>query len=413
MSRRPAVSALCLLLIIAACTSQEGSSSTAAGETTVAATTPLVTDVAELPGRLVVIDDGGNIVTMDPDGSDPAPITEDAGDSAGYRQPTFSPVADTLAWSQITADGTALGSSDGRGGSRMAIPMNAPPFYMYWSPDGNGIGVLHNSAQGTIEFEIVDFAAQSTQVMGSGSPFYFSWSPDSSQVAAHVQFDVFATIDLEGNRSDLGATAEGYQAPHWAPEGIFHLGEDGLELRQEGGEARVLATTPGPVAFVVNRQGTRVAVQSIVAGDQPPGINAAITQTPALPGNAVVVVDVESSQVYEVVDSPSFGLFWSPDGTSLLVLQPIQDGSGEISAMVWRNGEVSEVSTLSPHPAFVEEVLRFFDQYGQSLQLWSPDSSGFALAGAIDDEPGIWVHTIAGGDPVKVAEGSWVSWSNT
>ena len=58
-----------------------------------------------------------------------------------------------------------------------------------------------------------------------------------------------------------------------------------------GAGATALATTPGPVAFVVNRQGTRVAIQSIVTGDQPPGINAAVTQTPALPGNAVVVID--------------------------------------------------------------------------------------------------------------------------
>jgi len=24
----------------------------------------------------------------------------------------------------------------------------------------------------------------------------------------------------------------------------------------------------------------------------------------------------------------------------------------------------------------------------------------------------VWVHTIGGGDPVKVYDGSWVSWSN-
>jgi hypothetical protein len=60
----------------------------------------------------------------------------------------------------------------------------------------------------------------------------------------------------------------------------------------------------------------------------------------------------------------------------------------------------------------VDEVLQFFDQYGQSLQLWSPDSAAFALVGAIKGDPGVWVHTIGGGDPVKVYDGSWVSWSN-
>jgi hypothetical protein len=59
----------------------------------------------------------------------------------------------------------------------------------------------------------------------------------------------------------------------------------------------------------------------------------------------------------------------------------------------------------------ITDVLRFFDQYGQSLQLWSPDSAAYVLPGAIDEETGIWVHTIAGGEPVNVAGGSWAAWS--
>ena len=350
---------------------------------------------------------------MEPDGSDPADITEDGGEAAGYRQPAFSPVADTVVWSEINAEGSGLGSSDGQGGNRVSIPMTAPPFYMSWSPDGNGIGVLHNSVGGTIEFEVVDVGATTSAVLAQGSPFYFSWSPDSSQVAAHVQSEFFGTIGLDGEEADLGATAQGYQAPHWIPAGILHLAEGGLELRQTGGEARLLATVPGPVAFVANRQGTRVAVQSFVEDEAPPGLNAAITETPAIPSNTVVVIDIDSGEMSEVVASTSIGLFWSPDGESLLVLSPDEGGAAELATIVWRAGEITELSTMSPNPAFVGDVLRFFDQYGQSLQLWSPDSAAYALPGAIDDDAGIWVHLVAGEDPVKVSDGSWVSWSNT
>ena len=143
----------------------------------------------------------------------------------------------------------------------------------------------------------------------------------------------------------------------------------------------------------------------------PPGVNAAITETPAVPSNTVVVIDVDSGEMSEVVNSTSIGLFWSPDGESLLVLDPDEGGAAELTALVWRGGETNEVSTISPNPSFVTEVLRFFDQYGQSLQLWSPDSAAFALPGAIGEDPGIWVHLLAGGDPVNVHDGSWVSWS--
>ncbi len=409
--RRLAITCV-LVLAATACTSESGSTSSAVDQTTAPATTPLVTEVADLPGRLVVVDESGNIVTTDPDGSNPVEITDDGGEAAGYRQPSFSPVADTVAWSEIDAEGSGLGSSDGQGGNRGSVPMTAPPFYLYWSPDGSGIGVLHNSIGGTIDFELVDVEAATSEIVASGSPFYFSWSPDSSQVAAHVQSEFFATIGLDGEGADLGATAAGYQAPHWVPAGILHLSADGLELRQVEGENRLLATVPGPIAFVANRQGTRVAVQSFVEEETPPGVNAAITETPAIPSNTVVVIDIESGEMSEVVASTSIGLFWSPDGQSLLVLNPDAGGAAELEPLVWRAGETTELSSFSPHQAFITDVLRFFDQYGQSLQLWSPDSAAFALPGAIGDDPGIWVYVVAGGDPVNVYDGSWVSWSN-
>jgi hypothetical protein len=156
-----------------------------------------------------------------------------------------------------------------------------------------------------------------------------------------------------------------------------------------------------------------VAVQSFVEEETPPGVNAAITQTPAIPSNTVVVLDIESGEMSEVVASTSIGLFWSPDGESLLVLNPDEGGAAELATIVWRAGDTTELSNMSPNPAFVADVLRFFDQYGQSLQLWSPDSAAFALPGAIDDDAGIWVHLVAGGDPVNVHDGSWVSWSAT
>lgn len=414
MIQRPLLWAAVLLLVTAACTadgiSDEGSTTTGVAPTTTTSA-PQTSDVSDLPGRLVVLDGGGNIVTIDPDGSNPVAITEDAGESARYAQPSFSPVADTIVWAEITTTGTGLGSSDGQGRERVAIPMTAPPFYMFWSPDGNGIGVLHNGLQGTIEFEMVDVDAATTEVVASGAPFYFSWSPDSSQVAVHVQLEVFAALDRDGNSTDLGSTAPGYQAPHWTPAGIFHLGENGLELRDPTGQARIVATAPGPVAFVTNQQGTRLAVQSFVAEEQP-GISATLSETPALPANSVAVLDVASGEVMEVTTALSIGFFWSPDGEALLVLQPTDDGSGEVEILVWRGGETTRLFRMAPHPSFVEGVLQFFDQYAQSLPLWSPDSSAFALAGAVDGEVGIWVQSIGGGEPVKVFDGTWAAWSN-
>lgn len=400
------------MLAAAACTGGEDTTqSTAPTAAATTTTEALPTDVADLPGRLVILDDDGNVVVIDPDGSNPTPITDDAGAEAGYRQPSFSPVSDAVVWSEINAEGSGLGLSD-EDGARASVPMSGPPFFIFWSPDGNGIGVLHNSPQGSIDFELVDVAAAESEVVAQGSPFYFSWSPDSSRVAAHVRGNVLGTIDLAGEGSDLGATAAGYQAPHWISSGIIHLADEGLELRQPDGEGRIVATVPGPVSFVANPQGTLVAIQAFVdEGEAPPGVDVAITETPSIPGNEVLVLDVATGEVTQVLDSLSLGLFWSPDGQSLLVLAPVEGGEFEMDVLLWRNGELTEMSRISPHPSLVGDVLRFFDQYGQSLRLWSPDSAAFALPGSIADDPGIWVHTVAGGDPVNVADGSWAAWS--
>ncbi|MGH8914009.1 MAG: hypothetical protein ACRDZM_05765 [Acidimicrobiia bacterium] len=395
------------LLLVTACTVGGESE---AGTPSTTTTRPEPTPIADLPGRLVVLDNAGNIVTVDPDGSSPAQVTDDSGEQARYTQPFFSPRSDRIAWSEITTTGFGIGLSDPEGADRTSIAMGAPPFYMYWSPDGRSIGVLHNGDLGVIDFEMVDVGAGTTAVVADGSPFYFSWSPDSDRVAAHVQQDLFTTIDLEGTARAIGATAAEYQAPYWTPAGIFHLGPDGLEVRDLEGEGRLLATTPGPIAFVVNPQGTRVAAQSFVPQDEG-GISAALSETPALPANRVVVVDVESGELSEVTDDTSIGFFWSPDGQALMVLKPSAQ-SGLADVLVWRAGEARVLTTIAPQPLFVRDVLRFFDQYAQSLQLWSPDSSAVALAGVIDDQPGIWVQSIYGGDAVKVFDGSWAAWSH-
>jgi TolB protein len=395
------------LLVVVACTGQTTSTSLAPPTPT---TTSPVIEVADLPGRLVTIDAGGNIVVIDPDGANPSAVTADAGPTARYSQPHWSPQSDRLAWSEFTSTGLGVGISAVDGSDRVRVSMDSPPFYMYWSPDGEAMGVLHNGPR-TIQFEIVDTAAATAEVVAEGSPFYFSWSPDSARVVVHVQGEVFATIDREGQPEDLGATGADYQSPHWTEPGIFSLGVNGLELRAPGGGSRVLATTGGPVALVANPQGTRLAVQSFV-GDDVGGINAAVSETPALPTNRVVVIDVESGEIDSVSETASVGFFWSPDGESLLVLEP-RDEPLLADVLVWRDGRSQVLMVLSPHPDFVTNVLQFFDQYSQSLRLWSPDSSAVVLAGAVDEDEGIWVQSAAGGEAVKVAEGSWAVWSGS
>jgi TolB protein len=61
------------------------------------------------------------------------------------------------------------------------------------------------------------------------------------------------------------------------------------------------------------------------------------------------------------------------------------------------------------------EYLQFFEQYAQSMRLWSPDSRAFAYPGMSEDgQEGIWIQSARPDRaPVLVAEGDFVAWSPT
>ncbi|HIE21016.1 MAG TPA: hypothetical protein EYP73_00270 [Acidimicrobiia bacterium] len=411
MARRTTL-ILILAVVAAACTVPPVEEAPGATTTTpTEETTTVALPEIDLPGRLVILDRGRNIAVVDPDGSDMIQLTSDAGTGAAYTQPLWSPDASLIAWGQVTDDGPATAYQRVTAPSPTVVPMSSPPFYMFWSPDAATIGVLHNSADQVIDFEMVDVAQGSATVVDGGAPYYFSWSPDGTQVIAHVGEAGFAIIDLAGTKSELGITAAGYLAPHWTPRGIFHV-VDGVLVVEEEGERRMLADLPGPVTFVANSQGTLVAVQSArQAAGTPAAYRPQAQQAAPIPVNAVVVVDVETSEVEIAVEQAAVGFFWSPDGRRLLILRLSPSGA-VLDVLVWEvGGGLTAYPSFAPHGTFVRDVLPFFPQYAQSLSLWAPDSSAFAYAGELGGERGIWVQVLEEPQPRLVAEGSWVSWS--
>jgi hypothetical protein len=422
MSRRAFSLTAVVLLILVACTGDGGDTPSPAASFDLGTTTPAPDTTTPAPdtttpapnptsdiNRLVVLDRSGNIHTMDPDGSNPSQITDDAA-TVQYFQPIWSPVTDRLAWGQASSEGFGVGSSAGDGSDPQLVPTFSSPFYLHWAPDGTQVGILYGGLQGVV-LEMVDMVNFTSTTMGSGSPFYFSWKPDSTEIAVHVGANDFGTLELGQEFFDLGGTAAIYQAPHWTPAGIFHFAPQGLVLVDPDGEEQLLATLPGdPVFFVANPQGTKVAVESFITEEEGDGSTVALTPTAEIDANAVSILDVGTGEVDIASENTSVGYFWSPDGESLLLLQ-LTGEAGELDVSVWKDGEITLLAKLIPPLSFFREVLQFFNQYAQSLQLWSPDSSEVALAGAIEGEEGVWIIPTDGSDPSLIFNGKWVAWS--
>jgi len=361
-----------------------------------------------LPGRLVILDELGNIAVVDPDGADLSVITDAFAEGAAYFQPLWAPGGVGLAWGEASPAGFALTTSGEDGSDRTMAPMPSPPFYVYWAPDGRHLAALHNGVNG-VEMKLVEFGRTRSTFVGTGTPFYISWNPVGDDLVAHIGADRLVTIDLTGTTREIGMTDAGYQAPQWIPGGIVHLFEQELLLRDADDGTRALATLRGPSSFVANSQGSLLAAQ--VFGEDQPALSVALQAAPEIRANAVAVLDLASGEVSTASGELSLGFFWSPDGEKLLILNAA-DEPGAIDALVWEAGDTRLVTTFTPQSSFVRDVLPFFAQYSQSYQMWSPDSIAFALAGTIGDEDGIWVQPIDGSEARRVAAGTWVAWSS-
>ncbi len=396
MIRRPIVLLAVVSLVVTACTfgASPGTTITAASG-------------GALGGRLVVLDDQGDVVTLDPDGSNRVELTTD-GASSQYFQPIWSPNERRIAWSVADEEGFAVVTSAEDGSDMSRVDTSGFPFYLNWSPDGEQIGILHGgSGGGTLDFELVDADEGTTSVIDQGSPYYFSWSPGSDAVVVHVNGDRLEIFDESANPLDIGPTSPNYLSPRWTPDGIFYLGPDGVMLRRNDNETELVAAASGFVSINPNRDGSFVAVHTISANE---GITVSAAPLAQNSQDGVVVVDTSTGEESEVVSALSVGSFWSPDGTRLMVLAVSEEAV--VDFHIWEAGETRRLTTMELSVALLSEALAFFDQYAQSWNVWSPDSDAIVFPGSIDGSGGVWVVPLDGSGPRNVSDGRWAAWSH-
>lgn len=407
---------LVLILVLAACTSNEAvSRQTAATSTPTIAESESPQGTTEMapserpfrPGRLVILDEADEVVVVDPDGTNAGVLGPDR-EGRAFFQPIWSPDGRRVAAGYADSDGAGLAVLDATGGDMDLVQSASMPFYIYWSPDGRRVGFLNNGPEAGLDMTVLDTTTGEATVFGRGAPFYFSWAPDGRSIATHVDGETMEIRSLDNSVRSLDSPGF-FQAPQWTQSGLFHLGVPAggeQQLLLTGDETRGVGVVPGRVFFTANQDGTRIALASI---SELQGVTAALQTVPRLPVNRLLVIDV-SSGTWDIVSDESFGaFFWSPDGERLLLIGS-GDTAGSLRWSVW-DGSLTAFESFLPSPGFVLEFLPFFDQYAQSMTLWSPDGEAFAYPAMTGGIPGIWIQDIDGTDPIRLTDGSWVSWS--
>ena len=408
--RRIASFLLVLAVALAACVSgaDEDTTSTAASDSGTSTTR----EPDDSEQRLLVASVGGGIRVLDGDGGSIAGFDPEQG--GAYRQPVWASDGSVLAAFTSVADGHGIDALDpDTGGLVWRAPTATPPFYFLPAPEGSPEATtsLRNAADGGgLVAEVIDRSGTVTE-LAAVSPFYASWAPDGSGLAIHRQGSAVDVRTGDGTETIASPTGA-FQAPVWTEEGIVVVrtvnDEQVLSIWQAG-EFDDVAVLEGPVRFSV--VGGRVAIQSI-ADDPEGGVQAALrTQSvPALPGGRLIVIDLTTGDQVTVssVLTPMFQ--WDPTGTRLLFATFESDESLEFRWNVWEDGAIAEGPTWQAQPVWFRDVVPFFDQYVQSISLWSPDGSSYAYPEIVDARPVVTIRSLDGSEAVTIEDATWVTW---
>jgi Tol biopolymer transport system component len=349
---------------------------------------------------------------MDPNGSDELVLDEVEAGRSQVRQPTWSPDGRSVAWVHVEiTEAGALSASVATSTDDGTRPTEARtavvPFYLSWDPTSSRIAYLGSPSEDEIELGILEVAGRSVGTpLDTGQPFYLSWGPNGDQLLVHVGEDRLERLDLDGSLTTVAERPGTFSAPVWTADGrtfvyaSIDAGHQRLVVRgAEAGRERPVVPYDGLIAFVVSPDGDRIAFQ-------------VLEPERTLP---LSVIDVGTGETVEITASAIASFFWSPDGKRLLYLDPGNTDSEQLWFRwgVWDGTSSFLTPRFIPSELIAVGYLQFFEQYAQSMSLWSPDSSSFAYPGMSENgERGIWIQSARPDRaPVLVAEGDFVTWS--
>jgi TolB protein len=391
--------------------------------------------------RIALVSTDGNLYLVDRNGENLEHLAV-GNEGTAVAYPTWSPDGRQVAFiAQRETDGGVesalyIVSTAGGDPTTLYASIEHPAFYLYWSPDSRYLSFLTQEDAGlALRLASAD-GGQDARVLGRGAPFYWSWSPDAQEMLMHVggarRLSEEAYLAILSNQPEsqpdvLDDAPANFQAPAWSPDGSRLLyasedenGEQALYVRQrEGGGVKKLINVSGFVEFNWSPDGQHIAYQQV---DDPR----------IAPLGHTFVVNGDGSEGRQVSRDLAVAFFWSPDGQRLAILVPSLDEEepsthrGGLAApltqerqlllrwwlMDMSGGELRPLVAFRPTQSFLF-ILPYFDQYAQSIRLWSPDSRYLVYSDQESaQQAGIWVADVEGQEaPRRLADGVLGVWS--
>jgi TolB protein len=401
-------------------------------------------------GSLAIVEAGGHEVVLSPPGE------------AAFAFPAWSPDGSRLAVIRFASGGSgdtqilvfdATGALRGTPADPVVILRSSTigPFYLSWTPDGQGISYLAEEAGG-LSLRLapadgsapVDGSGPGSRIR-SGNPFYYDWI-DHDRVLVHVGTGTAAFLGEIG--LDGAAAAAAKDTPgEFRPAVISHDHRyvSFVRARADGTAEVVVATRDGTAERSMPVFGTAAVtfdpVADVIASIGP---NEAGQSTYAIPVGPLRTLDAKTGKARTLVDGMVVSFWWSPDGKTIAALrvQPIAGGSPSPSETPAPSvtpaaaasgspvpspaeppsevrllfvdvaaGDIQSQAVVQPGRLFIDQFLTYFDQYALSHQLWAPDSSSLLLPIVDADGSTRLAVMHRNGDPPVMIEGAIGFWS--
>lgn len=316
---------------------------------------PLLPLLERKSGLIVYVGLDWNIYTSDQAGRNLKAHTTDANatddPSAVYRfyvYPAWSPDGNSLGYVSVSGQGTESNAEifitdvEEEITKKVYSSETEQPFYLYWSPDNTNLSFLASTpGSGSMILQTVSTEREERTILDIGSPYYWSWAPDGKTMIVHTGSANSATpphlsflkVDdqvIENGIDELPGT---FQAPAWSSNG-----QRILMTRVNEDEDKEIVVLNGRGEFEKSIGTFDLNTAFAWSNDNS---TVAYIEGKEEVGNGTLgtlhVVDLETSEdLFQ--DENVVAFFWSPSGEKLAYFIPIanesasQDGGTDAAA---------------------------------------------------------------------------------
>lgn len=331
-----------------------------------------------------------------------------------HSWPTWSPDGKRIACFRIPQGGAPrvlVLEVNGIESSELVDLGSRLPIYLFWSPNGQQLGVLSQSLSD--DGDKLSLTCLRPDKLGferqicEGTPLFFTWFGE--RIAAYVGgastgATCLSVTDPGGRLPTdiLPGVPSNFCAPVALGDQLLYVGihKGGTHIMRAGiGDStpKLIQPVDGLVGLVASPDHTMIACAVAPGGDGTAYRNLSI-------------IDVASGNIREVIDLPCLGYFWTPNSKAIVIVSVDTHRNLMTWSTVNLNGDIDPISEMVPTRDF-GFYLRFFEQYSQSHPIIGPSSTHILASGEVfgahgqGEKVGTWEIPLDGSRPTQISDG--------